>query len=279
LRYVVAHEFNHASQFRYNAAKEVAERWWYENTATWMSNVCYPDDNLYVGFLYRYPTPLNRPDLPITNDFYVSNGDTSRNYVYAGAIWPMFLHEYYNIACPRRVWERIGQRGKDADTLIDIGYVLGMYYKSNLAEALRQYAVWRYFTGEERADTVHYFSESHLWPTSAVLRTHSEYPDTGDQGDRAPSGPGGANFIKFLRQGDEEALELSFDGQDGFNWRATMVGCRNPGQSVERKIDLDAGNQGSAKMGWDGNDHIVLVPVVTQWPPPADSLTYTYTAE
>uniref|UniRef100_A0A7C3YT86 FlgD Ig-like domain-containing protein n=1 Tax=candidate division WOR-3 bacterium TaxID=2052148 RepID=A0A7C3YT86_UNCW3 len=186
----------------------------------------------------------------------------------------MFLHEYYNIASPRRVWERIGEHGAGAIALASIDWVLRNTFRSTLAEALKNYAVWRYFTGPSRYDTVYHFSESNLWPESYVLRSHNTYPASGNQGSRNPSGPGGANFVQF-RSGTEDLLNITFDGQDDASWAAYAVGYRSPEQSVEREIVLDANQRGTGQIAWQGNDHIALIAVVTLSP---GNLTYNYQA-
>jgi hypothetical protein len=234
-------------------------RWWYENTATWMEDVCYDEVNDYVRYLHTNPNPLSSPELSIM--------ETTNNYEYAGAIWPMFLHEYYNIASPRRVWERIGERGAGAIALASIDWVLRNTYLSSLSEALEKYAIWRYFTGTYRFDNLYHFSESHLWPESYVLRSHNTYPASGNQGTRNPSGPGGANFVQFF-SGTEDLLNITFDGQDGYDWGAFAVGYRFPQQSIEREIPLDDSGRGTTEIPWQGNDHIALIAVVTDWTPP-----------
>ncbi len=266
VRGVVAHEFNHASQFRYRGM-ELGNEWWVENTATWMSDVCFDDVNQYVGYLDDNSSPLLHPERAITT----SDG----NYEYGGAIWPMFLHEYYSLGCPRRIWERLGGNITE-NSLAGINSVLTSTYLSSLTEALEKYAVWRYFTGAYRFDNLYHFSESHLWPESEVLRTHDVYPASGNQGSRAPSGPGGANFIQFT-SGTEDLLDVTFDGQDDASWAAYTVGYRYPQQSVEREVVLDANQHGTGEIAWQGNDHIALIAVVTITLSPPN-LTHTYQA-
>jgi hypothetical protein len=190
----VSHEFNHACQIRYNGNYSV-NPWWYENTASWMSDVCCADFNLHISFYYftiHFPNPLDDPDLNVT---YV-NG----HYEYTGFIWPTFLHEYYSITSLRLMWERLGNFPYDnACVIID---TILQHYDSDFNQALAKYAVWRYFTGE-RADTINYFKESHLWPTSFVDSTHQHQgPGSGNQGTRSLIGPGGTSYIEFYTTPD-----------------------------------------------------------------------------
>ena len=208
LRMVVAHEINHGCQARYSGEYN----WWYENVATWISEICY-DVNWYIDCLNMSPNPLWDPNLSIKN--------TTEYYEYAGCLWPWFLHEYYSITCMRLIWEEIGRVGGDY-TLTAIDSVLRRY-DSDLKMALGNYAVWRYFTGE-RADTADHFSESHLWPTSYVDPSHQHSgPGSGNQGTDYVDGPGGTSFIEFYTTPDY-LLKTSFAGDvDGW-WQVWNIG-------------------------------------------------------
>ena len=73
-------------------------------------------------------------------------------------------------------------------------------------------------------------------------------------------------------------LNLTFDGQDGYNWGAYAIGYRVPAQSVEQEITLNANGYGTTSLPWSGNAHIALIPVVTYWSGTANNLTFTYQA-
>ena len=74
LRGTVAHEFSHASQFRYSW-RDVG--WWGENTSTWMEDVCYDLIDDYRQYLHKDTGALKKPELPIT--------DTTGTYEYSGS--------------------------------------------------------------------------------------------------------------------------------------------------------------------------------------------------
>ncbi len=262
LQVTVAHEFNHACQMRYSVTDGT---WFMENTSTWMEDMVYDNINDYVNYLSSNPNPLDSPYQPI---------NTSTNlYWYAGAIWAMFLQENYADSCPRKCWEKLGTSAGD-NTLSGIDSTLRTKFSSNLQTALKKYAVWRYFTGT-RADTFH-FSEASTWPASAVLRTHSSYPASGTQSPSAPSGPGGTDFVEFTS--GTNGLSTIFDGQDGSNWAAYLIGYRKPAQSDEQEFSLSTAYCDTMVMSWTGNSKIVLIPVVTQWASAANNRTFTYSA-
>lgn len=260
-RPLVAHEFNHACQFSCSAFERI---FWYENTAEWMEKITMGIDHGRVGGSGDDPDPLENPQVEITS---ILNG-----YEYAGGLWPRFLGEYWSILLPREIWSLCGVHLGEY-TLYDIDSTLRRYYDSDLKKALGHYAIWRYFTGS-RADAYH-FSEASSYATSAILRTHSTYPASGNQGIHNPSGPGGCNFIQFGNLGDNR-VTLYFDGQNGYEWSAYVIGKRS-GISYEYKIHLEP-NQDTGRItipGWE-YDTIVLIPVVTHWTSSAESLTYSY---
>ncbi|MBI4546679.1 MAG: T9SS type A sorting domain-containing protein [Ignavibacteriae bacterium] len=264
LRALVAHEFHHASQIRYSWAEQI---WFYENTSVYMENVIYDDVNTLPYRFTLGANPLDSTHFPISYD----EPFPPYRYRYAGALWPTLLHEYYGSSAPRRIWERMGTNPGE-HTFEDMDSALVNYFSSNLGVALKEYAVWRYFTGS-RADGFH-FQEASSYPTSRVLSTHSAYPASGNQGSDNPSGPGGTDFIEF-RDGSP-GLDISFDGQDGYTWNAAVVSFREPFPSNEKDIILDANARGSTFTDWYGNNKIVLIPVVTQWASSANSLTFNY---
>ncbi|MEO0114599.1 MAG: T9SS type A sorting domain-containing protein [candidate division WOR-3 bacterium] len=260
-RPLVAHEFNHACQF---SCSGYEGGWWYENTSEWMEKITMGVDHGRVGGGSDNPDPLEDPHVEITCD--------DDGYEYAGGLWPRFLGEYWSVILPRQIWSLCGIHF-EGHTLEDMDSVLRLYYDSDLKKALGHYAIWRYFTGN-RGDIYH-FSEGASYVTSTILRTHSTYPASGNQGTSNPSGPGGCNFIQFRNFGNNR-VTLYFDGENGYEWSAYVIGKRG-GISYEYKIPLES-TQDTGRItipGWE-YDTIALIPVVTHWTSSAESLTYSY---
>jgi hypothetical protein len=260
-KYLIAHEFNHACQCSYSNNEGV---WWYENTSEWIVKITWGFDIGRLGSAYDSLGPLEHPHLRITTEGY--------GYEYAGGVWARFLYEYYGSLCPRRIWTLCGLHWGN-HTLKDIDSTLFVYYDSDLKKALGHYAIWRYFTGARHSP--YYFSECSTYITSTVLRTHDAYPASGNQGTSNPSGPGGCNFIQFRNFGNNR-VTLYFDGQNGYEWSAYVLGKRG-GISYEYKLQLEP-TQDTGRItipGWE-YDTIVLVPVVTHWTSSAENLTYSY---
>lgn len=260
----VAHEFNHACQFSYSLSEA---DFWYENCAVWMEDMVYDRVNDYIYYISTdWYNPIYWPDLPITT----SNGE----YEYGAAPWVFYLTERHNDNdIPRRIWDRNGVTSGN-QTISDIDYILSTYYGSNFDEALKEYAVWRYFVGSNN-DGQH-FSEGGLWidPYIATSHIHDSYPAQGSQGGRAPDYYG-TNFIQFHPPGGggQGGVNITFDGQDGRDWAALVA--FDPGTDVV-EIDLGGGSAGAASVDWDTYDTIILVPVVLS--SSGRNLAYAYSA-
>jgi hypothetical protein len=262
-RAVVAHEVHHAIQNRYRKAPGrdstfphlYDSLWFYEQTAVYMEDVVYDDINTLSRIVLplSITNPLIHPRYPI--DF--------PDHLYTGAIWPTFLDEYYGDGAVRKVWEAIGSIPGD-HYLSKIDSALRAGYASSLDEAVREYAVWRYFTGNPdsggRADADH-FSEAASWPVSEVLRTHSSYAASGNQSDLYPLGPGGAAVVVF--DSAPPTLRVAFNGGDAYHWTMSILGHRDGSESYEASIGLDSNKVGVARVLTTGTDRIVLVAVNT----------------
>ncbi len=270
LRALVAHEFHHSCQKRYSQFENDPQRYFYENTSVYMEHVIFPDTNTLLGRLSESPSHLLTPHWAIT-----VRDELYYNFHYSGGLWAWFLHEYYDATPCRpmiRIWDLCGMHA-GSHTRLDTDSVLRIYYDSNFQKAVGHYAIWRYFTGIRHSP--YYFSDDSSYITSTILRTHSTYPASGNQGTSNPSGPGGCNFIQFRNFGNNR-VTLYFDGQNGYEWSAYVIGKRG-GISYEYKISLEP-TQDTGRItipGWE-YDTIALIPVVTHWTSSAESLTYSY---
>jgi hypothetical protein len=251
LKVVCAHEFNHACQFRYSSEEE---SFWYENTAVWMEDVCYEEINDYVGYLSSSPGPLTTPYYPINT--FIQGG----LYQYAGGIWAMYLEDRFDTDCLRKIWERQGVVNGN-NTLEGFDYVLRNFYNSNLNNALKEYGIWRYFTGQ-RAIPDRFFKEGNLWPMVSVMSTHNSYPCQGNSSSYEPVVPGGADYINFLNGGGK--FFLFFDGDDGFNWQAIVIGYKREEPRIY-ELNLNSQAQGNDSFDWRYEDNFVLIPIVAHW--------------
>lgn len=104
----------------------------------------------------------------------------------------MFLVEWTNDEdIIRIIWQRMGQN-PDENIMNDIDFILSQpFYEKSLILALKEYAIWRYFTGQ-RANLT---SLKYSFPT-AKTKDNVSYP-TGNIYFDTMGGLGGTNFIVF----------------------------------------------------------------------------------
>ena len=169
--YIVAHELHHAIEFSYgsyltgNPGNYVFHSWMLEQTATYMENIVYPNA-IHLRLLLsncNIQTPLTHPHIGIFQS-------------YSGALWQKFLVNYLNDdTLIRNIWETYGTQITNGEDPITFFQIFNNQIQSssnnlfNLKSMYREYAIWRYFTGN-RALSNQYFDESSLYCTSATIQ-------------------------------------------------------------------------------------------------------------
>jgi hypothetical protein len=89
-------------------------------------------------------------------------------------------------------------------------------------------------------------------------------PSTNRVDNRAPWAFGGSNYIEFVPSGSG-TLNVSFNGADGFMWRAIAVAYpKNGGATATFAISLNGASAGSIAISNFGNkwSRVVLVPSI-----------------
>jgi len=266
LRSLVAHEFSHSNQKAYSQFENDPARYFYENTSTLMQHIIFSDVDQLPDWLESSPSHLKTPHWGIFT--------RSGTYHYSGGLWAWMLCNYYDAVMPRaliRAWTIMGGHAGER-TRYDTDSVLRRYYDSDLKKAIGHYAVWRFFT--DTRDDGRHFGEGEDYPLVTILRSHSSYPASGNQGSTGPSVPGGCNFIRLTGFGTSN-VTVSFDGQNGYNWACYLVGLRG-GSSHEYKMVLNANEAGSITIPGKEFDTIAIIPVEIHWADTAAGRTYTY---
>jgi len=134
MRTVVPHELFHLVQDAYDAG---VERWWAEGSAQWAAKQVYPELLDLERFLPDYFAVPWRPlDVP-------PNGVIT-NFLYATAIWPVFLGERFDADVVRAVYEGFGQG--TSGVLATTDTVLAAR-GSSLAQEFLQFAAYNAATG------------------------------------------------------------------------------------------------------------------------------------
>jgi hypothetical protein len=282
LRSLIAHEFSHAIQLRYSSVEYTFDQyggdvrwqhWWInENTAVYMEDVIFDDINSLQAFRFDEGLdPLDSPNLPICYG--------KDLYQYTGALWPTFLHECYNNSIVIKIWEMFGSvSGPNVYSGIDSA--LKVYTNSNLSKALREYAVWRSFTGSFN-DNLH-FSEASSYPDCAIHWNQNAGSSWVDALNPLPSGPGGMSFD--IINDDYNIVNIYFDGANNYKWATTAIWITDNSfysEKVEKIFTLDSLNAGLVKLARpDSSDAaIFLISVVTDTSYGADSLNYRFKVE
>ena len=172
--HVVAHELHHSIQLRYGYSVSgvpgnyMYNGWLFEQTATYMENVIYPN-SIHLSTMLNncnVVTPLTYPEYNI--DY------PSEIYPYRSALWQKFLVESFkDSSIVRYIWEDYGLNYATGNIVSlfpiyndAINYVTDS--QNNLSSAYEDYALWRYFTGD-RSMPDKYFNESSSYCTASTL--------------------------------------------------------------------------------------------------------------
>lgn len=255
LQSAVAHEFNHACQFAYTYKDfENNGGWFYENTASWMENITFRENFDFLRYINEFDVnPITKPGLGIEN--------SSDGYHYGGFLWPRFLTEWKNdLNLIRKIWEKM--KTTIGSTIKDIENVLKTEYSTNLSEALREYAVWRYFTGS-RAITNRFFSISNLITVETPISySFNGYPNNGNL---TLKGIGSAGYIEFSWDILEDIISINFNGiGNSKTWALSIIETRDPYEfTLTYEVLLDSNNKVYV-LSNPRNNKIILVPVITE---------------
>jgi hypothetical protein len=138
MRTVVPHELFHLVQDAYDAE---VERWWAEGSAQWAAKQVYPElqdlERFLPGYFDNPWRPLNVPPSGIITSF-----------LYATAIWPVYLHERHDAALVREIYE--GFTG-DGSSVLETTDLILQDRGTSLGQEFLQFAAYNAATGERAA--------------------------------------------------------------------------------------------------------------------------------
>jgi hypothetical protein len=264
----IAHEFNHALQYRHNAVKP--SNWFYENTSTWMEEINHPGINEWITFFLNDPnndSPLNKPYLPIDK--------TGNQYEYNGALFCHTMSKWKGNQIIKNIWQYTANSNQEF--LYDINEVLysSQYDYTSLEDVLKRYAVWRYYTGDY--DDGNHFDKASLMQGLEPLRRHNNGVGSGSSEPEDLSSRGGTNYIVFKHANG--VINISFDGQNNTQFATIGLEKRIYFSDVENTFSLNSSNDGTFNsLTCIGEDSVVLIPVVTEWQNQQSGLTYNYSS-
>ena len=244
LKVTQAHEFMHAIQFNINVYQS---GWLFESHATWAEDAVYDDLNDWRWYVNRF---LVNPDAPVFN-----------RYVYGSAFFMHYLSETYGVDVTHRIWmEAKTHTTPDAVRLAAFGADW---------EAIKAFAPAEYLL-----DISDYTTDGASVvprPRNTIRAVHTEYPvnvnvpaTTNQLANRAPWGLG-ANFIEFVATSKGD-LTVTFDGTDGFAWRAYAIAtpARGGTAASTTPVTLNAASAGSITIRDFGTrwSKVTLVPTI-----------------
>jgi hypothetical protein len=253
-----AHEFMHAIQFNINVYQS---GWLMESHATWAEDAVYDDVNDWHWYIDRF---LATPDLPLFSRF-----------LYGAAFFQNWLSETYGVDIQRRVW--LAARTNTMADAIRLTAFGGSF------DPLKTFAAAEYTLGisDFTADAPSVVP----LPKKVMTATHDAFPvsvtvgpSTKKEPNEAPWAFGGANFIEFVPAGSG-TLTLTFDGADGFAWRALVVATpKNGGSPTTYPVALNGTSAGSIAITGFGTKwaKVTLVPSIVGTDGAA--VTYSYGA-
>lgn len=193
LRTVVPHELFHLVQDAYDAN---VERWWAEGSAQWAAKQVYPDLLDLERFLPAYFEspwrPLNVPPTGVVASF-----------LYATAIWPVFLEERYDAELVQEVYA--GLQAAEGNVLSAADAAL-QARGSDLGSAFLEFAQYNAATGV-RAPSSGGYAEAASYPDIELTATATV--KSGDSFDEIMSGFGA--FYYSLHADSPLALSLQAD--------------------------------------------------------------------
>jgi len=220
--HVVAHEIHHSIQLRYGTGTSGSpgnyshNLWFFEQTATYMENVVFPNSNHLYTMLANcnVVTPLT----------YTNHGVDypAEIYPYRSALWQKYLVKSTgDSSIVRYMWEDYGLQFASGVTVS----LLPIYENSiniatnnnyTMTQAFNEYALWRYFTGERAIQNI-FFEEAFGYCTSSTFNIDETYS--------LLSNRGGAYFIDLPQ--DETNLIISSESSDDINCRHLRIDSTN----------------------------------------------------
>lgn len=225
MRTVVPHELFHLVQ---NAYDSNVERWWAEGSAQWAAKQIYPElhdlERLLPEYFKAPWRPLNVPPTGVAAGF-----------LYATAIWPVFLDEQYGTELIGQVYDQLG--GGEANVLDATAAVLRSH-DGELQRAFSKFAAMNAATGA-RAPTSGGYAHAADYP--AVLITENVTVADGDSMAEILSGFG----AYYYQLHSDSSLQLSLDADE-----ARVTALLLP--LVDGRADLDAAKPLPTALEGDG---------------------------
>ncbi len=255
----VAHEFQHAIQMSYDYNEPT---WFMENCAVWMEEMVYPTVNDYIMYISYGENPIRYPWMDIRS---------GSMYWYGAFTWPWMMWDRWGYESVRTIWEYCAETY--GNTMLSAHDDMFADHGMTFEEFFMDYGVWRWFTASNwYSGCGMYNPEAALWnPGPRVLPYHeaSSLPFTGDQTANYEPDTWGIHWIRVnLTNYQNDWIEMSFDGRDGFEWNLGVIMQDLSGRHYFEWYDCDAstGNL-DVTVGAEGWDYAIFFPALISTSP------------
>jgi hypothetical protein len=257
LKVTQAHEFMHAVQFNINV---YGSGWLMESHATWAEDAVYDNLNDWRWYINSF---LATPDFPLFS-----------RYLYGAAFFQNWLSETRGVDVQRQIW--LAHKTQTAANAIrNVGF-------GGSWEGMKDFGAAEYLL--DISDFTRDGPSVIPTPRNFIRAQHSTYPLSqliaplkNNSSARAPWGLG-ANFVEFIGT-QSGTLTVSFDGTDGFAWRASIIATpKSGGRNTIITITLNANSAGSIELSGFGTrwSRVTLVPTIADTP--GADVPYSYSA-
>ena len=248
--HVIAHELHHSIQLRYGSLTSgspgnyMHNLWLFEQTATYMENVIYPE-SIHLSTMLgncNVVTPLTYPHYNI--DY------PAEIYPYRSALWQKFLVESIgDSSIVRDIWERYGSEYSTGNVvslfpIYDQAIEQATNNNSSLSESYSDYAEWRYFTGSRSIPNT-YFNQASAYCEATIISDL-------DNIFILSSNKGASKFINL--PSDNISISILTDFFDDINFSHLKIG---PGSQVQI-VDLSYQNN-SFNFNISNDDENILI--------------------
>ncbi|MEK7250866.1 MAG: hypothetical protein AAB209_10650, partial [Bacteroidota bacterium] len=126
--------------------------YFYEITSVWMEDAVFTRVNDYYQYLRSSQGHFRRPEVAFTS---------SELIMYSRGIWCHFVAKRFGREVVRKFWEE----ARNARPLLAMDAALQQQpYSTSLRNAFIEWAIWNYFTGPQRYDSVAYYTEGRNYP-------------------------------------------------------------------------------------------------------------------
>jgi|GEM_PF-6512119 len=247
----VAHELAHGIQY----AADWVETRFREPGAMYQEYVVYPA----VDDAFQYFNSFQ------ANPWLSLNHQSSPNlYQYGAWLWFFFLEDaYFNDNYWYCDMYKDGTQSGTTNNPHMLGTLDDMLeteFSDSVKDAFWEFCEWRLFAGS--------YQDSHHWSRAIspgvnrqVAHGASELPVV-NQSVSSAQRPAkwGMNLIVFYNNSSPLPITVDFDGQDGIEWRAVLVGMDSSGTSDFYEYSLNGSNYGQVTIDdWSGYDRIALI--------------------